>query len=166
MASNMVDLITPSFGSHMRDRRERLGLSLRALENHVPISRSRLSAYETGKALPDKDIGALFDAALNADGELIAILSTTHIASAEALEFSNAVPEAVRIAARLWNADVEGIRTVRKARFDASAYLKPAMRALVPPTESPRGGGMGDVDQPDGVAAARQHDQQRLARAQ
>lgn len=73
----------------MREIRDGRGLSLRALERRIPSSRSRLSAYETGKALPPMDVAAHIDTALQANGELTAILSSAlrAISSAEGLEW-------------------------------------------------------------------------------
>lgn len=74
----MPPTIDPRFGARMREIRDGLGLSLRALERRIPSSRSRLSAYETGKALPPLDVGRRIDAVLQANGELVTILSAAH----------------------------------------------------------------------------------------
>lgn len=139
------------FGTRMRARREQQGLSLRALERHALSSRSRLSEYETGKALPPEDVAARIDAALRAGGELVAILSSVRraISAAEGLEFSTSWPRAVEVAAGLWRGDIEKRRLLRNAAFTASAFMMPAMRAMVPLQEHPTGEGKREVDEPD-----------------
>lgn len=144
-------VVDPAFAVSMRELREERGLSLRALERRALISRSRLSEYETGKALPAADVAERIDAALRAGGDLVAVLANARraVTAAGGLEFPASWPQAVEATAGLWRADAQRRGSIREAAFAASAYLTPAMRAMIPPEERLAGEGTRDVDEPD-----------------
>jgi transcriptional regulator with XRE-family HTH domain len=135
----------------MRALREERGLSLRALEGRALSSRSRLSEYETGKALPSPDAAKRIDAALRADGALVAMLPRAmRVALAkESLEFSRSWPRAVEVTTGLWRGDMAGSGRLGHVAFEAAVFLTPAMRAMLPAEEHPVGDGQRHVDEPD-----------------
>jgi transcriptional regulator with XRE-family HTH domain len=61
------------FGAELRRRRMAAGLSLRDLAGLVHYTRGHLSKVETGHAWASPELGRLCDAALNADGALLAL---------------------------------------------------------------------------------------------
>ncbi|MEU5792429.1 helix-turn-helix transcriptional regulator [Streptomyces sp. NPDC047813] len=61
------------FGEELRRRRLAAGLSLTALSGEVHYSKAQLSKVERGIKAPGHDLARLCDAALGADGELIAL---------------------------------------------------------------------------------------------
>lgn len=146
--SAVVDL---RFGTRLRELRTERGMSLRALAVRALSSRSRLSEYEHGRALPPPDVAEEIDAALQAGGELVAILSGARraISTAEGLEFPASWPRAVEVACGLWRGDMERRNLLRNAAFAAVAFATPAMRALLPGEEHPTGSGRVDVEEPD-----------------
>lgn len=68
-------VVDQRFGVRMRRLRTERGLSLRALAGRVLSSKSSLAEYETGKALPPRDLAKRIDEVLRADGELLASMS-------------------------------------------------------------------------------------------
>jgi transcriptional regulator with XRE-family HTH domain len=65
--------IQRGFGAELRRRRMAAGLSLRDLAGLVHYTRGHLSKVETGHAWASPELGRLCDAALNADGDLLAL---------------------------------------------------------------------------------------------
>ncbi|MFI8992915.1 helix-turn-helix domain-containing protein [Streptomyces sp. NPDC053542] len=63
------------FGEELRKRRLDAGLSLTALSATVHYSKAQLSKVERGIKAPSRDLARLCDAALQADGELIALVA-------------------------------------------------------------------------------------------
>ncbi|MGP4048552.1 helix-turn-helix domain-containing protein [Streptomyces sp. 2A115] len=61
------------FGEELRKRRLEAGLSLTALSGAVHYSKAQLSKVERGIKAPSRDLARLCDAALGADGALIAL---------------------------------------------------------------------------------------------
>ncbi|WP_335755757.1 MULTISPECIES: helix-turn-helix domain-containing protein [unclassified Streptomyces] len=62
------------FGTELRRRRLTAGLSLRALASAVHYSTAQLSKVERGLKAPSRDLVRLCDAALRAQGELLALV--------------------------------------------------------------------------------------------
>ncbi|WP_431781979.1 helix-turn-helix domain-containing protein [Streptomyces chumphonensis] len=62
-----------SFGEELRKRRLEAGLSLTGLSGLVHYSKAQLSKVERGIKAPSRDLSRLCDAALGADGALIAL---------------------------------------------------------------------------------------------
>ena len=68
-----------TFGAELRRRRQLKGLSLAQFEKHVHYTKSYISKVETGAQTAQLSFARMCDAALNANGELIALASpTTH----------------------------------------------------------------------------------------
>ncbi|MFF2652943.1 helix-turn-helix domain-containing protein [Streptomyces sp. NPDC058045] len=65
------------FGEELRKRRLRAGLSLTALAGAVHYSKAQLSKVERGLKTPSRDLVRLCDAALGADGALVALATRT-----------------------------------------------------------------------------------------
>ncbi|MFG2289680.1 helix-turn-helix domain-containing protein [Streptomyces sp. NPDC048595] len=65
------------FGEELRKRRLDAGLSLTALSTAVHYSKAQLSKVERGIKAPSRDLARLCDAALRADGALIALVTTS-----------------------------------------------------------------------------------------
>ncbi|MGW3019791.1 helix-turn-helix domain-containing protein [Streptomyces longwoodensis] len=63
------------FGEELRRRRLEAGLSLTALSASVHYSKAQLSKVERGLSTPSRDLARLCDAALRADGALLALLA-------------------------------------------------------------------------------------------
>ncbi|MEZ3183041.1 helix-turn-helix domain-containing protein, partial [Streptomyces pimonensis] len=61
------------FGEELRKRRLEAGLSLTDLSGLVHYSKAQLSKVERGIKAPSRDLTRLCDAALGADGALIAL---------------------------------------------------------------------------------------------
>lgn len=68
-------VVDPHFATKLRELREARGLSLRALAGHVYYSKSRLHQVETGSKRPTADIATRLDKALDAGGELAAMVN-------------------------------------------------------------------------------------------
>ncbi|MER6826893.1 helix-turn-helix domain-containing protein [Streptosporangium sp. NPDC000563] len=66
---------SPHFGGELRKRRLTAGLSLTDLAKRVNYSKGQLSKVERGLQRPSRLLGGLCDAALAADGSLIALLN-------------------------------------------------------------------------------------------
>ncbi|MFE9701821.1 helix-turn-helix domain-containing protein [Streptomyces sp. NPDC005930] len=62
-----------SFGEELRKRRLEAGLSLTDLSGLVPYSKAQLNKVERGIKAHSRDLARLCDAALGADGALIAL---------------------------------------------------------------------------------------------
>jgi transcriptional regulator with XRE-family HTH domain len=71
-------VVDPGFGTRMRQIREERGLSLRNLERPTLASKSKLHKIETGVSKPTHETARLIDDALNAGGELIAMVHPHH----------------------------------------------------------------------------------------
>ncbi|MEU8707504.1 helix-turn-helix domain-containing protein [Streptomyces sp. NPDC048565] len=67
-----MPLLSTAFGEELRRRRLEAGLSLTALSMSVHYSKAQLSKVERGLKAPSRDLMRLCDAALRADGALIA----------------------------------------------------------------------------------------------
>ena len=67
-------VVDPRFGTRMRQIRERRGLSLRDLERPTLTSKSTLHKIETGVSRPTPETVRLIDDALQAGGELMAMV--------------------------------------------------------------------------------------------
>lgn len=67
-------IVDSRFGLRMRALRENLGLSLRDLERPTLSSKSKLHKIETGQTKPSAETAHLIDEALNAGGELVALV--------------------------------------------------------------------------------------------
>ncbi|MFJ9086208.1 helix-turn-helix domain-containing protein [Streptomyces sp. NPDC102384] len=65
------------FGEELRKRRLQAGLSLTALSGTVHYSKAQLSKVERGIKTPSRDLVQLCDAALGADGALVALATRT-----------------------------------------------------------------------------------------
>lgn len=70
-----------SFGEELRKRRLEAGLSLTDLSGLVHYSKAQLSKVERGIKTPSRDLARLCDAALGADGALIALSTPTAVDS-------------------------------------------------------------------------------------
>jgi transcriptional regulator with XRE-family HTH domain len=68
--------IDGAFGAKLRELRTARGLTVRDLEKVALISRTRISSYENGKGLPTRHTAELLDAAVGANGDLVALLET------------------------------------------------------------------------------------------
>ncbi|HBF85125.1 MAG TPA: transcriptional regulator [Streptomyces sp.] len=68
-----------AFGEELRRRRLDAGLSLTALSAAVHYSKAQLSKVERGIKAPSRDLIRLCDAALRADGALIALVTATTV---------------------------------------------------------------------------------------
>jgi transcriptional regulator with XRE-family HTH domain len=69
---DLVPLLSTTFGEELRRCRLDAGLSLTALSAAVHYSKAQLSKVERGIKAPSRDLVRLCDAALQADGALIA----------------------------------------------------------------------------------------------
>ncbi|WP_306820079.1 helix-turn-helix domain-containing protein [Streptomyces sp. DSM 40750] len=70
-----MPLPSTEFGEELRKRRLDAGLSLTALSCAVHYSKAQLSKVERGIKAPSRDLVRLCDAALGADGSLIALVT-------------------------------------------------------------------------------------------
>ncbi|MEV5988053.1 helix-turn-helix transcriptional regulator [Streptomyces sp. NPDC052051] len=73
------------FGEELRNRRLEAGLSLTALSAAVHYSKAQLSKVERGLKAPSRDLARLCDAALRADGALIALVAAPAAGTPEAV---------------------------------------------------------------------------------
>ena len=71
MARTIVD---PRFGMRLRALREARGLSLRDLEKLAYLAKSQISEYENGRRRPERDKAEFLDRALDAGGQLAALV--------------------------------------------------------------------------------------------
>ena len=67
--------VDPRFGPRMRQLRQQRGISFRALANRVLSCKTSLQEFEVGKSMPSVDTARRIDEALDAGGELVALLS-------------------------------------------------------------------------------------------
>ncbi|HET8683251.1 MAG TPA: helix-turn-helix transcriptional regulator [Micromonosporaceae bacterium] len=143
--------VDPRFGRLMSQLRASRGLSLRALAGLVYLSKSRLHEFEASSALPTVDQARQLDAILDANGDLVDLLLVTQggVVSTDALEFASTLPKAVEVAAGLWRGDLARQNPLRRAAFVATAFVAPAMRAMLPADEHPTGQGDRPVEEPD-----------------
>jgi Helix-turn-helix domain len=68
--------VSDDFGGQLRSRRQAAGLSLRELSGRIHYSPGHLSKVENNQVAPSPQLVRLSDAALNAKGQLIALLAS------------------------------------------------------------------------------------------
>ncbi|MEV6931696.1 helix-turn-helix transcriptional regulator [Dactylosporangium sp. NPDC051485] len=154
----------PAFGGRLKQLRELQGMSLRRLGKAVHVSHGHLWDLEAGTKRPSVPVAALLDAALQAGGQLSAMVrlvsadSTSRPVGAEVeaavapggLEFAPDWRHGVDIALDLWREDMQRRDLLRGAGFSASIFLAPAMRWLTSPLdERPAGAGARLIGDPD-----------------
>jgi transcriptional regulator with XRE-family HTH domain len=154
----------PDFGRRLKALRERQGMSLRRLGQKIHCSHGYLWDLESGTKRPSVSVAVLLDAALNAAGELSALVhevsadgaapsvgarSTTSCVPA-GLEFAPDWRHGLDAAVELWQGDMQRRDVLRGVGFSAAAFLPPAMRWLTAPMdERPAGDGERLVGGPD-----------------
>ncbi|GGR60939.1 transcriptional regulator with XRE-family HTH domain [Nocardioides luteus] len=67
-------LVDPTFGARLRELRQARELSLRELSALAYVSKSQISEWETGRRRPSLDLAEALDHALEANGELAALV--------------------------------------------------------------------------------------------
>lgn len=70
-------VVDPTFGPRLREIRMSRGLSLRQLGALVYMDKAQISQWETGRRKPTLDNAAILDQALEANGELSALVTET-----------------------------------------------------------------------------------------
>lgn len=98
--------VDPSFGLRLRELREARGLSLRELGLAAYLSKSQISEYETGRRRPSAEMAGHLDRALDAAGELVAMVLETHTDEADRIAHTLAVPRTLDAATVAALADV------------------------------------------------------------
>jgi transcriptional regulator with XRE-family HTH domain len=154
----------PNFGPRLRALREERRLSLRRLGQQIHCSHGHLWDLEAGKKRPSVSVAALLDAALDAKGQLSAMVYEVSANSGDVsaqtrsdgdplpvgLEFAPDWRHGVDIATELWRADTQRRHVLRGIGFNPAAYLTPAVRWLTSPLdEQPSSSGEHSVGQPE-----------------
>jgi transcriptional regulator with XRE-family HTH domain len=125
----MARYVDPRFAEQLRTLRRARGLSLKGLYRIAHVSVSALSEYETGRRRPSAEMAQTLDLALDAGGELAAMVVETPRpgAVAEADETSNRLAHAVNaprtIDARAVDALASALAAHRRADDDADPML-------------------------------------------
>ncbi|NGN92626.1 helix-turn-helix transcriptional regulator [Nocardioides sp. KC13] len=88
-------VVDPSFGVRLREVRTARGLSLRDLSALCYLSKSQISEYENGRRRPSFDIASTLDDALNANGELSALVTETRVENVELISAAVAAPRQI-----------------------------------------------------------------------
>lgn len=127
----------PNFGRRLKALREREGLSLRRLGQKIHCSHGYLWDLEAGTKRPSVSVAVLLDAALNACGELSALVYEVS-ADGEAppvgaqpsasslsagLEFAPDWRHGLDAAVELWQGDMQRRDVLRGVGFSAAAFL-------------------------------------------
>jgi transcriptional regulator with XRE-family HTH domain len=162
--SRRTVVVDPEFGQRLRALRELRRMSLRRLGKQAHYSHGFLWDLESGNKRPSVLVAGLLDAALDAGGQLSAmvrevsadngILGAGGNASDDparlGLEFAPDWRHGVDVAIELWRSDMRRRGVLRGLGFSASAFAAPAMRWLTAPLdERPSGGGDRLVGGPD-----------------
>ncbi|WP_454859630.1 helix-turn-helix domain-containing protein [Promicromonospora soli] len=125
----MARYVDPRFAERMRTLRHARGLSLKGLYRIAHVSVSSLSEYETGRRRPSAEMARNIDLALDAGGQLAAmVVETPRMATVEeAEEASDRVAHAVgaprMIDARAVEALAAALAAHRRADDDADPVL-------------------------------------------
>ncbi|MBE1487505.1 helix-turn-helix domain-containing protein [Plantactinospora soyae] len=136
--------VDPTFGQRLKELRERRGLSLRRLGQQVHCSHGYLWDLEAGGKRPSLSVVTLLDAALDAGGQLSALVRTVSAdsggrlaPSAEqvgvpgtGLEFAPDWRHGVVVATKLWREDMQRRDLLVGTGFSAALFLTPALRWL------------------------------------
>ncbi|WP_454852259.1 helix-turn-helix domain-containing protein [Promicromonospora soli] len=132
----MARYVDPRFPEQMRMLRHARGLSLKGLYRVAHVSVSALSEYETGRRRPSAEMARTLDLALDAGGQLVAmVVEAPHATTAEeAGEAADRVAHATSaprvIDARAVDALAAALAAHRRADDDADpVLLLPAVRA-------------------------------------
>jgi transcriptional regulator with XRE-family HTH domain len=148
--------VDPRFGQKLKELREKKGLSLRRLGQAIHCSHGYIWDLEAGTKRPSISVATLLDDALDASGQLSAMI---HEMSADAgrapaeleskrpqvsdgLEFAPDWRHGVDVAVDLWRGDMQRRNFLRHVGFSAVVFLPPAMRWLMSSLdERPTGNG-------------------------
>ncbi|MDG4829267.1 helix-turn-helix transcriptional regulator [Solwaraspora sp. WMMD1047] len=136
--------VDPTFGQRLKELREQRGLSLRRLGQRVHCSHGYLWDLEAGGKRPSLSVVTLLDAALDAGGQLSALVRTVSAdsggqlaPSAEpvgvpgaGLEFASDWRHGVVAATTLWREDMQRRDLLVGTGFNATLFLTPALRWL------------------------------------
>lgn len=126
----MTRLVDPAFGMRLRQMREARGLSLRELAHAAYLSKSQISEYETGRRRPSADMADCLDRALDAHGQLAALVAEFH----HDPETVDQVAHALDAPTRLDASTVNALQSVLAQQRHLDDSLPAAM--LLPSVES------------------------------
>jgi transcriptional regulator with XRE-family HTH domain len=146
----------PDFGRKLKELREQHGLSLRRLGGMIHCSHGHLWDLESGIKRPSLSVAVLLDQALEAGGQLSAMVSEVSadtdarpvapehavVAMPSGLEFAPDWRHGIEVAVDLWRGDMQRRNLLRQVGFSATAFLPAAMRWLMSSLdERPAGNG-------------------------
>lgn len=135
----------PDFGRKLKELREQHGLSLRRLGGMVHCSHGHLWDLESGTKRPSLSVAVLLDQALEAGGQLSAMVSEVSadtdarpvavesavVSAPSGLEFAPDWRHGIDVAFDLWRGDMQRRNLLRQVGFSATAFLPAAMRWLM-----------------------------------
>jgi transcriptional regulator with XRE-family HTH domain len=153
----------PSFGIVLKELREERRLSLRRLGQRVHCSHGYLWDLESGNKNPSVALASQLDAVLEAGGRLSSLVWEDSPSGRNrgayhpqqnphwpGLEFVSDRLRGIDVVIGVWAGDLQRGQLNRDLRFDATAFLAPAMRWLISPLdERPSGAGERLVGAPD-----------------
>jgi transcriptional regulator with XRE-family HTH domain len=159
-----IVVVDPNFADRLRALRDESRLSLRRLGKDIHCSHGYLWDLEAGNKRPSVAVATLLDVALDAGGELSAMVYEVSADTGEqsvaghsfgaslpaGLEFAPDWRHGIDVVAELWRGDLQRRSVLRGVGFSAAAFLGPAMRWLTSPfDERPVGIGERLVGEPD-----------------
>ncbi|MFC4066913.1 helix-turn-helix domain-containing protein [Actinoplanes subglobosus] len=157
-------VVDPDFSRKLKELRERRGLSLRRLGHMIHCSHGYLWDLETGSKRPSLSVAVLLDGALQACGQLSAMVAevsadsglqpvgvdSTESGVPAGLEFAPDWRHGIDVAVDLWRGDMQRRDLLQRVGFSATAFLPPAMRWLMASfDEQPSGAGERLIGMPD-----------------
>ena len=157
-------IVNPNFSRKLKELREQHAISLRRLGQMIHCSHGYLWDLEAGAKRPSMSVAALLDGALQAGGQLSALvremsadngLQSVGVESAgpgapTGLEFAPDWRHGIDVAVDLWRGDMQRRELLRRVGFSATAFLPPAMRWLMASfDEQPSGAGERLIGMPD-----------------
>ncbi|GAA0585881.1 hypothetical protein GCM10010172_83900 [Paractinoplanes ferrugineus] len=125
----------PDFGRKLKELREKHGLSLRRLGGMIHCSHGHLWDLESGIKRPSLSVAVLLDQALEAGGQLSAMVSEVSadtgrrgvaveqamVAMPSGLEFAPDWRHGIDVAVDLWRGDMQRRNLLRQVGFSATA---------------------------------------------
>ncbi|MFI9488813.1 helix-turn-helix domain-containing protein [Promicromonospora sp. NPDC052451] len=145
--------VDPGFGAYLHSLRDERGWSLRRLGKRVNCSHGHLWDMEHGRKQPSLRVAALLDEALDAGGQLAAMVRAASpgdgglVAAVSSIKSSS-----LEGALDLWALDLQRRDLHTATTFNAAVFLVPALRWLTAPAtptaaaNGPRVVGMPDVE--------------------